>query len=339
LAGQKVPIAVPRVRGDAGEIALQSYQQLHAGSGDVDERLLRRVLYGISCENYERAAALVPDAMGLTKSSVSRSFVEASAAQLKAFQDRDLSEEDYVALFLDGKVFAEATMVIALGITITGEKRVLGFVETGTENATVLSSFLRSLVARGLDVSRGILVIIDGGKGLRSAVRRVLAKRAVVQRCTWHKRENVVSYLPQRDQALWRRRLQQAMDRPTYDEARRALEHLIAELDSINQSAAASLREGLDEILTLHRLGVYATLGRSFKTTNCLENVNGQVERQCGKVTYWKNSNQRHRWLAAALLDIEPRLRTVRGYQQLGALRNALQRELKLEDAAFARAA
>jgi len=339
LAGQKVPIAVPRVRGDAGEIALQSYQQLHAGSGDVDERLLRRVLYGISCENYERAAALVPDAMGLTKSSVSRSFVEASAAQLKAFQDRDLSEEDYVALFLDGKVFAEATMVIALGITITGEKRVLGFVETGTENATVLSSFLRSLVARGLDVSRGILVIIDGGKGLRSAVRRVLAKRAVVQRCTWHKRENVVSYLPQRDQALWRRRLQQAMDRPTYDEARRALEHLIAELDSINQSAAASLREGLDEILTLHRLGVYATLGRSFKTTNCLENINGQIERLCGKVSYWKTSNQRHRWLAAALLDIEPRLRTVCGYQHLGALRNALQRELKLEDAAFARAA
>lgn len=123
---------------------------------------------------------------GSNPTSVSRSFVEASAAHLKAFQERDLSEEDYVALFLDGKVFADATMVIALGVTITGEKRVLGFIETDTENARVLSSFLRSLVARGLDVSRGILVIIDGGKGLRSAVRKVLAKRTVVQRCTWH---------------------------------------------------------------------------------------------------------------------------------------------------------
>jgi transposase-like protein len=339
LGGQRVPVRVPRVRGDDGEIALPSYQQLHTGGGAVDETVLRRVLYGISCENYERAAALVPEAIGVTKSSVSRSFIEASAAQLKAFQERDLSDADYVALFLDGKTFADATMVIALGITITGEKRVLGFVESETENATVLSSFLRSLLARGLDVSRGLLVVIDGGKGLRSAVRRVLAKRALVQRCMWHKRENVVSYLPQRDQTTWRRRLQHAMDRPTYDEARTALDHLIAELDSINQSAAASLREGLDEILTLHRLGVYATLGRSFKTTNCLENINGQIERLCGKVTYWKNSNQRHRWLAAALLEIEPRLRTVCGYQQLGALRNALQRELELDDAAYAKAA
>jgi putative transposase len=339
LGGQRVPVRVPRVRGAAGEIGLASYHQLHTGGGDVDETVLRRVLYGISCENYERAAALVPGAMGLSKTSVSRSFIEASAVQLKAFQERDLSDADYVALFLDGKTFADATMVIALGITITGEKRVLGFVESETENATVLSSFVRSLLGRGLDVSRGILVVIDGGKGLRSAVRKVLAKRAVVQRCTWHKRENVVSYLPQRDQTTWRRHLQRAMDRPTYAEAHAAVQHLIAELDGINQSAAASLREGLDEILTLHRLGVYAMLGRSFKTTNCLENINGQIERLCGKVTYWKNSNQRHRWLAAALLDIEPRLRTVCGYQQLGTLRAALQRELKLEDAAFAKAA
>jgi putative transposase len=339
LGGQRVPVRVPRVRGASGEIALQSYQQLHTGGGDVDETLLCRVLAGISCENYEQAAAAVPGAIGLSGSSVSRSFVHASAAQLKAFEERDLSDEDYVALFLDGKTFADATMVIALGITMTGEKRVLGFVESATENATVLSSFLRSLLGRGLDVSRGLLVVIDGGKGLRAAVRKVLAKRAVVQRCMWHKRENVVSYLPQRDQVTWRRRLQRAMDRATYAEARAALEHLIAELDMINQSAAASLREGLDEILTLHRLGVYAALGRSFKTTNCLENINGQVERLCGKVTYWKNSNQRHRWLAAALLDIEPRLRTVCGYQQLGALRNALQRELKLENAAVAKAA
>ncbi|MEW6296101.1 MAG: IS256 family transposase, partial [Candidatus Diapherotrites archaeon] len=328
LAGQKLPIAVPRVRGAEGEIPLASYGRLHDGDGEVDERLLRRVLYGISCGNYGKAARAVPGAMGLSRSSVSREFVAASAAQLKAFQERELSDEDYVALFLDGKVFADATMVIALGITMRGEKRILGFVETDTENQTVLSGFLRSLLDRGLDIAQGILVIIDGGKGLRAAVRKVFAKRALVQRCMWHKRENVVSHLPLRDQAAWRRRLQKAMDRPTYAEAKAALERLIAELDTINQSAAASLREGFDEVLTLHRLGVFAQLGRSFKTTNCLENINGLIEDRCAKVDCWKNSNQRQRWLAAALLDIEPRLRTVRGYRHLRTLRDALQREL-----------
>jgi len=241
-----------------------------------------------------------------------------------------------VALFLDGKTFAEATMVIALGITMTGEKHLLGFIETDTENATVLSVFLRSLRDRGLDISRGLLVILDGGKGLRKAVRKVFASRALVQRCLWHKRENVVSHLPQRDQAAWRRRLQRAMDRPTYDEAKAALERLVAELDGLNQSAATSLREGFEEILTLHRLGVYAKLGRSFKTTNCLENVNGLIEERCAKVDCWKNSNQRHRWLAAALLEIEPRLRTVVGFRHLPALRDALQRELKIGESANA---
>lgn len=334
IGGQQLGIRVPRVRGDEGEIPLCSYQRLHTGDGAVDDALLRRVLYGISCGNYERAAETVPGAMGLSGSSVSRSFVQASAAQLKAFQERDLSDEDCVAVFLDGKTFAEATMVIALGITLTGEKRLLGFIETDTENARVLSGFLRSLLARGLEIAQGILVIIDGGKGLRAAVREVFGKRALVQRCMWHKRENVVSYLPQRDQVTWRRRLQRAMDRPTYDEAKAALERLVAELDGINQSAAASLREGLEEILTLHRLGLFAKLGRSFKTTNCLENVNGLIEQRCAKVDCWKNSNQRQRWLATTLLDIEPRLRTVVGYRQLPLLREALQRELKTGGAA-----
>jgi len=332
LGGQRVAIAVPRVRGPRGEIPLRSYQTLHGGGGEVNEGLLKRVLYGISCRNYERAAEAIPGAIGLSGSSVSRSFVEASAAQLRQFQERDLSARDYVAIFLDGKAFAEATMVIALGVTLQGEKHFLGLIETDTENEKVLTVFLRSLLARGLDISHGILVVIDGGKGLRAAVRRAFTKRALVQRCMWHKRENVVSHLPVREQALWRRRLQQAMSRPTEKEAREKLAELEAELEEINQSAAASLREGLEEILTLHRLGLFAVLGRSFKTTNCLENVNAMVEEQCAKVDCWKNSNQRHRWLATALMDIEPRLRRVMGRRHLPALRAALQRELKIEE-------
>ena len=201
LAGQRVPIRVPRVRGRDGEIPLSSYESL-SHRGEVDELLLRRVLYGISCRNYESVAELVPGAIGLSSSSVSRGFVEASAAKLREMQERDLSGEDVVAMVLDGKTFADATMVVALGITLSGDKRFLGFVETDTENERVLRPFLRSLVERGLDISEGLLVVIDGSKGLRGAVTKAFRRRVVVGRCQWHKRENVVSYLSKSEQSL-----------------------------------------------------------------------------------------------------------------------------------------
>lgn len=331
LAGQRVPLQVPRVRGTRSEVPLRSYGLLHEG-GELDELLLKRVLYGISCRNYEAAVEAIPGAIGLSSSSVSRSFVQASTAKLRAFQERDLSEGDYVAVFLDGKTFADETMVLALGVTVTGEKHFLGFVETDTENERVLTPFLRSLLDRGLDISQGLLVIVDGSKGLRAAVKKAFRRRSLVQRCQWHKRENVVAYLPKDEQAAWRWRLQRAYDRPTYAEAHRALKAILAELEERNQSAAQSLREGLEETLTLHRLGIYALLGRSFKTTNCVESVNSLVEERCAKVDSWKNSKQRQRWLATALLDIEPRLRRVKGYRHLPQLRQALRRELELEE-------
>ena len=265
VAGQRVPIRVPRIRHTPGRVV-----------GHCSSRLLSL--------NYEAAAAAIPGAIGLSGSTVSRGFIQASAAKLRELQERDLSGEDVVAVVLDGKTFAEATMVIALGITMAGGKRFLGFVETDTENEKVLTPFLRSLVERGLDVSQGVLVILDGGKGLRSAVRKAFRDRALVHRCQWHKRENVVSYLAKTEQASWRQRLQRAYNRPDYDEARAALETLHRELEDRNQSAARSLAEGFDETLTLHRLGLYGVLGRSLKTTNCLESVNALVEERCAKV-------------------------------------------------------
>jgi putative transposase len=330
LAGQRVPIAVPRVRGTRGEVPLRSYQ-LFQEQAAVNDTLLRRVLFGISCRNYEAAAEAIPGAIGLSSSSVSRAFVEASAGELRQFQERDLRGVSYVALFLDGKTFADQTMVIALGVQASGEKQFLGFVETTTENESVLTAFLRSLMDRGLDVSEGILVVLDGGKGLRAAVRKVFARRAVVQRCMWHKRENVVSHLPRNEQGAWRRRLQLAYNRPTEAEARKALERIHRELLEHNQSAAASLAEGLEETLTLHRLGLAALLGRSFRTTNVLESVNALVEERCAKVDAWKNSHQRQRWLATALLDIEPRLRKVLGCLHLPKLQEAIKKELNIE--------
>lgn len=332
LAGQRHPIRIPRVRDRARnqEVRLQSLEQIR-GSGEVEERLLKRVLYGISCRNYEAAAEAIPGAIGLAASTVSRHFIEASAERLRELHERDLSAYDVVAVFLDGKVFAEDTLVMALGVTASGEKIVLGFVQAGTENEKTLRAFLVGLVERGLRIEAGVLVVIDGSKGLRAAVKRAFRDRAVVQRCQWHKRENVVGYLPKGEQTAMRRQLERAHQKPTYLEAKNALMKIHADLEERNLSAAASLAEGLEETLTLHRLGVFELLGKSFKTTNCIESVMSGVEERCGKVDHWKNSSQKQRWLASALLDIEPRLRRVKGYRYLFLLRKKIQEELGIE--------
>ena len=331
LAGQRVPIRVPRIRHvTEREIPLRSYEALH-GDRAVNDLLLRRVLYGISCRNYAAAAEAIPGAIGLSGSTVSRAFIQASATKLRELQERDLSGEDVVALVLDGKTFAEATMVVALGITMTGDKRFLGFVETDTENEQVLTPFLRSLVERGLDVSQGLLVIVDGGKGLRAAGRKAFRHRALVQRCQWHKRENVVSYLAKREQPVWRQRLQRAYNRPEYDEALAALQSLQHELEDRNQSAAGSLAEGLDETLTLHRLGVYGVLGRSLKTTNGLESINALIEERCAKVDHWQHSSQRQRWLATGAPGHRAASTQGDGLPAPARLRDALKRELKID--------
>ena len=329
LSGQRIPVKVPRVRGPEGEIRLQSYDNLHHG-GELNEMMFRQVLYGISCRNYERAAADIPGAIGISSSSVSRNFIEMSAAELRKFQERDLSKLDVVAMFVDGKSFADDEMVIALGVTVNGDKHFLGFVQTGTENERSISQFFQSLIDRGLDMSCGLLVVIDGSKGFRAAVRKVFQKRALVQRCQWHKRENIVSYLPKKDQAYWRKCLQRAYERPSYNEARQELLKIRSKLTIINESAVRSLDEGFEETLTLHRLGLFPLLGRSLKTTNIIESVNSQAEERCSKVDHWKNSNQKHRWLAAALLDIEPRLRKLMGYSHLPSLQKAIMKDLNL---------
>ena len=329
LADQKIPIEVPRVRDRLRnqEVPLPTYERLQTPRG-LDSGLLQKVLGGLSTREYERCAEAVPAAFGLSASSVSRRFKRASAKKLQELTDRRLESYDLVALLLDGKTFAEDEMVSAVGVTITGEKVLLGFVQTATENRKVCAAFLRTLLERGLRVELGLLVVTDGAKGLHAAVREVLDGTAVLQRCQWHKRENVVAYLPERHRATFRRRLQAAYEQPTYEAAKRALGKIRAELVLLNASAVASFDEGFDETLTLHRLGIFAELGTSLKTTNALESIHARVESRTAKVDYWKNSEQKQRWLATALLDLEPRLRRIRNYRALPLLREAIKRQL-----------
>ena len=325
LGGQKVSMSVPRVRdlSSGKEIPLESYSELRKSEG-FDERVFSQLINGLSAGKYERASELVPETFGISKSSVSRSFKKATEKRLRELLERDLSELDIIAIFIDGKYLGDTNIVIALGITMEGEKIPLGFIETGTENGSVCKDFIQDLEGRGLNTDNEILFIIDGSKGLASGIKKVLGNKAVIQRCQWHKRENVVSYLPKKHQATFRRKLQAAYEAPTYGKAKKKLQSIRKELMLLNESAANSLDEGLEETLTLHRLGVFKQLGRSFKTTNCIENLNRQIDAYLKRVCRWQNSNQRRRWIASALLEISPRLNKVCGHKSLMLLREKM---------------
>lgn len=325
LGDQKILIDVPRVRNtnDGCEIPLQSYQALQ-NPRLIDHAVMARLINGISSRKYERAALTIPETFGIRRNSVSRRFIRATARQLKKLMERNLGQEDIVAIFIDGKSLADLEVVIALGVTIEGKKVVLGFIETSTENTRVCKEFLSGLVQRGLKTTEEILFIIDGAKGIRKAITEVFGAGTCVQRCQWHKRENVVSYLDKKRQNEFRGKLQAAYEKPTYDAAKQQLMNIRQELKRLNVSAVASLDEGLEETLTLHRLGVFAELGTSFKTTNCIESLNSQIGQYTGRVASWKNSDQRQRWTASALLEVEPRLRRVKGHRLLKKLRLAM---------------
>jgi len=334
LADQKLPLPVPRVRDRATghEVPLATYEHFQTPRA-LDVGLFRRVLGGLSCREYEAAAEAVPDAFGLAKTSVSRRFIRASARALRQLAERRLDDAEWLVLVLDGKTFAQDAIVMALGVTRTGEKRLLGLVQTASENKRVCAAFLRELEERGFQAPAGLLVILDGAKGLRAAVREVLGD-VPVQRCQWHKRENVVSYLPQHEQAVWRRKLQAAYAHPSYADAKRALQRLVRDLTVVNESAARSLEEGLEETLTLHRLNVFPQLGVSFKTTNLIESVMAGVEAKTARVDRWRTSDQKLRWCAAALLAAEAKFRRIKGYKHLPLLERALAAKITTTTAA-----
>ena len=284
LSDQKVPLSVPRVRNveTDEEVTLSTYHHLQVPRR-MDEGLLLRMIKGIATRSYQACAQAIPKAFGLSSSTVSRRFIKASAQKLKQFKERSLAQYDLVALFIDGKTFADQEMIIALGITVEGEKIPIGFVQAATENERVCRQFIGSLINRDLSYDKGLLCI---------------------------------------------------------KEAKTALLSLKSELALINEDALKSLEEGLEETLSLHRLGLMPHLKQSFRTTNCIESLNLMVAQLTRNVKRWTNSNQRRRWLATALLDIEPRLRRVKGYKSLPRLRRALIKNLKLDqDSQDARAA
>lgn len=330
LSDQKVPLMVPRVRNKIrnAEVPLMFYQKMQEPYLD-GEQAFKKLLNGLSTHNYQESAQLVPEVFGMSASSLSRRFKYATSAKLKELQERSLDKYDFVAVFVDGKRYADDGLMIALGITIEGQKKVLGIEQMSTENSRSTEQFFEKLIERGLCYEEGILFIVDGSKGIIKAIRKVFASYCAIQRCLYHKIENVVSYLPKGIQGIWRAKLRSAYKETRHEAARRALSKLQAELQDINPSAAASLDEGLEETLTLHRLELSAELGKSFSSTNCIESIMSRLGQYTDKVDRWRGGAHIQRWAAAGLLALEPRLQKVRGSRHLKLLKTKLREEVR----------
>jgi transposase-like protein len=322
LRDEKFPINVPRVRNTRTneEVQLDSYQRLQEPFDD-DENIMRRLLHGLSTHKYHESSTLAAEAFGISASNLSKRFKRCSADKLKSLQERSLNGHDIVAVFVDAKRYAKDGIIVALGITMAGTKIVLGIEQIHSENASAIGQWFDKLIARGLRFEQGILFVVDGSKGIHKAIEQKFGAYAIIQRCRWHKRENVVSYLGKSDQVVFRRRLQDAYSKTNYKESVSALKHIHRELEKINISAANSLLEGLDETLTIHELGLSVELARSLSTTNCIEGFMSQLGAYTDKVDRWQNSNQIQRWTATSALDIEPRLHRIKGHEFLKVLR------------------
>ncbi len=330
LMDQKFPVVVPRVRNTLSntEVPLASYQRLGRPFAD-DKNMVLKLLHGLSTHKYHESASLAAEAFGISASNLSKRFKIKSADTLKALQERSLAPYDIVAIFIDAKRYAADGLMVAVGVTMDGNKLMLGVEHIHSENAKAIEQWLSRLVERGLKFEEGILFIIDGSKGIKKAVEHRFGDYCVAQRCQWHKRENVVSYLADDQKAICRRRMKDAYAQTTYKDAKAHLTKLYGELIHVNESAANSLLEGLEETLTLHQLGLSSELAKSLNTTNCIESVMSQMGQYTDKVDRWRNSNQILRWTAASLMDIEPRLRKIRGFRYLKVLRFKLQEKVK----------
>ena len=318
LGEQKVPIKVPRVRNKKSNksVQLESYQQLQDDSL-ANESLVEKLLYGISQRNVGKVVSQLPGLYGVSKSEVSRKFIEESSRKMEEFFTRDLSNEDIVAILMDGKRFGPMQVIVAMGIAMDGSKKILGFVEAGSENHIVIKDFLIDLQSRGLKLETEILYVIDGSKGMRKGIIEAIGDWAFIQRCQWHKRENIVSYLPKKEQKRMRIRLQGAYQRKTLLSAQGELAKIAKEIKLMSKSGHNSMLEGLEETLTLQRLGVFQELGRSLKTTNQLESINRRLKDFTGRVNRWKSSDQRNRWVASSLIEIESGLNRLSGFTYL----------------------
>lgn len=324
IGDQKLRVEHPRLRGPNGEVPLETYGQMKQRGG-FSEELLGEVLRGMSARKYEETVAEAGKAFGVSPSSVSRHLVEATAKQLKEFRERGLEDFRPFAIFIDTIHRAGQAFIVALGVDLAGSKRPLGFWEGATENHEICEEMLADAERRGLKLSKRILWVTDGGSGVIKALKDRFGKKLIHQRCTIHKDRNIQRHLPKRYRKEAHRRFKTALEQNSYQDAKEMLQDLEQWLRAINESAATSLLEALEDLLTLHKLKVPALLRTTLHTTNPIESMFSTVRACERNIKRHRNSAMRQRWLAAVLLHCEKGFKRVKGHASIDAVVAAIE--------------
>ncbi len=328
MGSRKISLPKPRVRSVVGrELQLPSWETFR-GTDPLSERVIEQILCGVSTRGYERSLEPLDverKAIGVKKSSVSRRFIAATADKAREFLNRPLDELDLPIIMIDGLHAGEHVVLGVLGIDTSGNKHVLGLCEGPSESDRVCRGLLSKLIERGLTVERARLFVIDGSKGLRKAIRESFGPWALIQRCQLHKLRNVLDHLPENKRAWVRAKMRKAWDQPTAKAAKADLERLARSLEADHPGAAASLREGLDETLTLLDMDMDTTLYRSLRSTNPIENLQGSIRRITRNVKRWRSGTMVVRWVATAFLEAQSHFRRLKGYRDLPRLLAALE--------------
>jgi putative transposase len=335
FGGRNVTLERPRVRARGkgkGEVELPSIEALRDGD-PLSTRVAEQIALGVSTRGYHRSLEPLDaeiEARGTSKSNASRELINATSDRLAEFVSRKLDDVDLCAMFIDGIEIARRSVLVALGVTIDGTKVPLGIWAGSTENHVIAVALLQSLIERGLRVEASMLFAIDGGKGLRKALKDVFGDRAIIQRCQVHKLRNVREHLDEARRAYVARQMRDAYASATASTAKKKLQQLASWLESNGEdSAAASLREGLDETLTVLSLGLPKTLCRSFSTTNAIENLNGTLRRVTRNVKRWRDEAMIQRWVALAVGEAQRGFRRIKGHKGMPALVTALRPSTK----------
>jgi putative transposase len=336
LGGRRVAVQRPRARSVAGrELRLPSWREWSARD-PLEQRAVEQMVLGVSTRGYARSLEPLPEAVavrGVSKSAVSERFVYGTERKLAELMSRELRQLRVVALLIDGVHFGEHVVLAAVGVDEHGDKHVLGLREGATENTAAVRALLADLVERGLDTNRSLLIVIDGAKALHKAVVEVFGAHGLIQRCREHKKRNVTDALPERLRAAVRSAMNQAYATRDPKRARRLLEGLARRLEHQHPGAASSLREGLEETLTVMRLGLPENLERVLSSTNLIENLFSRVREIGRRVKRWQNGTMVLRWTAAGVLEAQRGFRRLVGYRAMPILFAAL----RARDAQFGR--
>ncbi len=335
LSDRKLKVSKPRLRrkgkGAGGEVEIPAYEAINANER-MSQRILEILMRNVSTRNYQGVIREMADTTGVTRSSVSREFVAASAEKLSELCERPLGEHRLLVIYLDGLVFGEHHVIGAVGVDDKGHKHVLGIQQGASENGACATALLENLVERGVDPERRYLFVIDGSKALRQAIRKVFGPLNPVQRCRLHKMRNVCENLPKEEAELVRARMKAAYGQP-WKKGLQRLKKQAEWLEVEHPTAAASLREGLEETFTINRLELPATLRRCLGSTNVIESPHAGVRMRTRRVTRWKNGQMVLRWVAAAFLETEKSFRRIQGYKDLWMLEAKLGDQVALDAA------